>query len=468
MTSGMFDANVWMERVAATLGPLATAQEPYLHAYWQHHPREQVIVNGRDETPFPLGDLRMVYAQARYSRNFGREAEYEPLRELLDPARHALLSHPKLERVAVSGRIIGENDFWLDLVSSGNSTWAGDLIAGLMARTADRSDDDFRAAVRELNAFLSTIGDEEAASVLGNLDEGCDALLFYGLTVNERVDVEDGMQLLPFGEVQRFVDQNFVRKLAPGGAGFHGWRGVGAVIAPFRWRPLFRRRGSVNGPTRCPPDRFIPDAGMFLDLLAVSHEAPVLPLASLSDCIDRSAARLFGVNSKGPGMYQKWSAGGLDGFAECLVLRPAAFEEARVAFRDRESARFQTMAPFVGRLAVALARDGRFAINDKVVDVAIALEGMYELPRWKKLRKLEDRVSGFLGTAAGEGPRVRENLQLLYETRSDIVHGGSGEVSPLRKGAAFVTGFDLARRSLFKLLREGVPDNWDEVAAQGQ
>ena len=55
MTSGMFDANDWMERVAATLGPLAKAQEPYLHAYWQHHPREQVIVNGRNETPFPSG-----------------------------------------------------------------------------------------------------------------------------------------------------------------------------------------------------------------------------------------------------------------------------------------------------------------------------------------------------------------------------------------------------------------------------
>ena len=31
MTSGMFDANDWMERVAATLGALANAQEPSLH-----------------------------------------------------------------------------------------------------------------------------------------------------------------------------------------------------------------------------------------------------------------------------------------------------------------------------------------------------------------------------------------------------------------------------------------------------
>ena len=469
MTSGTFDTNDWMERVAAPLRALAQAQEPYLRAYLQHHPREQLIVRGgRNETPFPLDDLRMVYAGARYSQAFGREADYEPLRAVLDPVRHALLSHPKLERVAVSGRPVGENDFSLDMVNSGKSTSAGDLIAGVMARTADRSSDDFRAAVRELNAFLSPVGDEEALGVLGELDEGCDALLFYGLTVNERIEVEDGMQILPFGELQRFVELGFVKELAPRGAGFHEWRGVGALIAPFRWRPVFRRRGSVNEPPRCPPERFLPDAGTFLDLLAVSHAAPVLPLASISGCIDRAAARLFGVGSQGPGFYQKWAADGLDGFDECPELRPADFQEAREAFRGRQSARFQTLAPFVGRLAVALARDGRFAINDKVVDVSIALEGMYELPRWKKLLRLEHRVSGFLGTAAEEVPRIKENLRMLYETRSDIVHGGSREVSPLRKGAAFVAGFELARRSLFKLLRDGVPDNWDEVAAAGE
>ena len=117
---------------------------------------------------------------------------------------------------------------------------------------------------------------------------------------------------------------------------------------------------------------------------------------------------------------------------------------------------------------MALGRDGRLARNDKVVDVAIALEGMYELPRWKKQRRLEGRVSGFLGADTEEAPRIRENIRMLYETRSDIIHGGSREVSPLRKGAAFVAGFELARRSLFKLLRDGVPDNWDEVAAAGE
>ena len=468
MTSEAFDAGAWIERLVVALCALAKAQERYLHVYWQHHPREQLIVDGRDETPFPMDDLGTVYFEARYSRRFGREAEYAPLLALLDPTRHALLAHPTLERVAVAGRPVGENDFWLRMMNSGTSISAGSLIAGLMARAAELSGDGFEAAARELNAFLSPEWDDEAAGVLGNLDEGCDALLFYGLTVSERIEVEDGMEILPFGEGRRFVDEEWVDELAPAGARFHEWRSVGAVIRPFRWRPVFRRSGNVNEPMRHPPGPFVPEARRFLDLLAVSHAAPVASLASISDCIDRSAARLLGVGSRGPGMFQKWAADGFDGFSECPVLRPAAFEEARDAFGNRESARYRSMVPFLVRLAEALGRDGRFAMPDKVVDVAIALEGMYELPRWKKLRKLEERAAGFLATDAEDRERVRESIRMMYGARSEIVHSGSSEASPFRNGAAFVRGFDLARRSLFKLLRDGIPESWDEVAGAGK
>ncbi len=468
MTAEEFDAGRWGERVAAALAALARAQEPYLQEYWQRNPRERLIVDGKDETPFPLDDLRMVFAEARHSQRFGREAEYAPLRALLDPTRHAVLSHPKLERVAVSGRIIGENDFWMRLVNSGTSISAGDLIAGLMARAAELSGDCFRAAACELNAFLSPAQDEGASDVLGDLDEGCDALLFYGLTVSERIEIGNGMAILPYGEVRRFLDREIVEELDPRGAGFHGRRSMGAIIRPFRWRPVFRRRGSVNEPMAYPPATFFPRARAFLDLFAVSHAAPVLPLAAISDCISRSAAHLFGVERQGLGMNERWAAVGFDGFSECPVLKPAAFHEAREAFQHWESARYQRMAPFVARLAEALGRNGRFAMSDKVVDVAITMEGMFELPRWKKLRKLEERVSGFLGNDAGDRQGIRDDVRNLYEARSDIVHSGSSEVSPFRNGAAFVTGFDLARRSLFKLLREGIPENWDEGAAEGE
>ena len=171
------------------------------------------------------------------------------------------------------------------------------------------------------------------------------------------------------------------------------------------------------------------------------------------------------MNSYGPGFYQKWTANGFDGFAECPVVRRAAIDEAREAFENRHSARYQGIAPFVLRLAEALGRYGRFAMHHKVVDVVIALEGMCELPKWKKLQKLENRVSSFLGADADDQRRIRESVRNLYEARSEVVHSGSGQASPFRNGAAFVKGFDLARRSLFKFLREGIPENWDELGA---
>ena len=469
MTSKVFDYHGWIDRLAGALSKLAKEQEPYLRMYWEHNPRERRIVNDRDETAFPLDDLRMGYAMARHSGILAGEARYAPLREALDPARHALLAHPTLERAAVVGRPVGENDFWMRIRNSGTSVSAGDLIAGLMARAAELAGDRFRAAAAELNGFLWPVGDGEAASVLGNLDEGCDALLFWGLTVTTRIDVERDMAILPFREVRRFVDHRLVEELAPWRTRFHGWRSVGAVVKSFRWRPEFRPRGSVNEPMRDPEEPFLPRAQTFLDLLAVSRATPVVPLGATSNRIDRSAARLLGLERHGPGMDQKWPAHGFDGSDDCPLLRPEALDEAREAFSNRESACYRRMAPFVVQLAEALGRNGRLAPHDKIVDVAKALEGMYELPKKNKSRKLQKRVAGYLGTGAEDRKRIKERTRTFYEVRSDIVHSGSGDVSPFRNAAAFVTGFELARRSLFKLLGEGPPDDWEvpAVACEG-
>ena len=463
MTTNAFDAERWVDRLAVALRALAKVQGPYLQAYWERHTRKQIIVNGRDETPFPLDDLRMVYSGARHSRRFGTESEHAPLSAELDPTRHALLSHPELERVAVAGRNVGENDFWLRIMNRGTSIWAGDLIAGLMARAAELPCEGFRSAAYELNALLSPLGDCEAAAVLGDLNEGFDLMLFYGMTVTERIEMEDGMAILPVTDARRFVEREIVEELAPPGAGFHEWRSVGALGRPFRWRPFFRPRSSLNDPARHLSPAFFADAQTFLDLIALSHSIPVVKLANVTNCIDLSAARLLGQSSYDAGTVWKRAATGFGGFSECPELKPAALDEAREAYKNRGSERFRSMAPLVTRLAEALSRDGRVAMHDKVVDVAIALEGMYELPRWKKSRRLEKRVSGFLGTDTDDRRRIAERVAALYEARSEIVHSDSGKAFPFRDGAAFVTGFDLARRSLFKLLREGVPENWEAM-----
>ena len=464
MTSAQFNAGAWIERVAQLLPPLARAQEPYLREYQERHAHVIDLRDGRPP-PFPLDDLRLLYDEVRNSRRWGMEAHYAPLRSVLDPVRHALLGHPTLERVAVTGRLIGDNDFSMEILGSGGDIYTGTLIAGLMARAAELTGDGLRTALRELNAFLSPAGNRASVDALGNLDEACDVFLFYGLALSERIEVADGMVLLPYEEVLRFVDEDLVREFAPSGAGFHGWRAVGAVARPFRWRPEFRRRGRLDGPAGPPPPPFFPKAAAFLDLLAVSHATRVAPLAALSNRIDGSAGRLLGRETQSPGFYQSWSAEGFSGFDECPKISPAALAEAQEAFRCRESVRRQRMAPIVTRLSEALARNGRFAAGDRVQDVAMALERMYVLDEGNIGRKLRNRTARLLGTDAASEKRIGENVKELYDVRSDIVHNRLHRLTPERVHSAFVQGFDIARQSLFKLLREGPPQS--RVAAKG-
>ena len=468
MTRAGFDAEAWIERLAQLLPPLAQAQGPYLREYQERYPRVIDLRDGRPP-PFPLEDLRLVYDEVRDSRPWGLETHYAPLRAVLNPVRHALLGHPTLERVAVTGRLIGDNRFSMELPGSGGEIYAGTLIAGLMARAAELPEDGFRPALRELNGFLSPLGDGVAADALGSLDVACDMFLFYGLCLSERIEVADGMVLLPYKEVLRFADREIVEQFAPRSAGFHGWRAVGAAVRPFRWRPEFRPRAILNGPLGPPPSPFFPDAAALLDLLAVSHATRITPLAALSDRIDGSAGRLLGREKQSPGIYQSWSAEGFSGFDECPEIDPKALADALEAFHGRESARYARMAPIVTRLSEALSRNGRLALQDKIVGVSIALEGMYDLPKWGVTRALEERVSGFLASESESESReqIGKSARAFYEARSVIVHNRSAPGTPFTKGAAFVSGFDLARRSLFKLLREGPPENWEDLSATG-
>ncbi|MCY4238144.1 MAG: HEPN domain-containing protein [Rhodospirillaceae bacterium] len=467
MISAQFDGAEWIERVLQLLPPLAKAQAAFLRQYQERYGR---VIDLRDggPPPFPLEDLRLLYDEVRDSRPWDLQAHYAPLRAVLDPVRHALLTHPTLKRVALTGRLIGDNRFSMEIPGSGGDIYMGTLIAGLMARAAELPEDGFRTAVRELNAFLSPIGDGAAADTLGGLDEGCDVLLFHGLTLSERIEVEDGMVLLPYEEVLRFVDEKTVRDFAPSGTGFQGWQATGAVARPFRWRPELRRRGRLIGSAGPPSPPFFQEATVFLDLLAVSHATRVAPLAALSNRIDGSAGRLLGSEQQSPGFfYQSWSAEGFSGFGECPAISPEALAEALEAFRGRKSARYVGMAPIVTRLSEALARTGRFAVADRVQDVAMALERMYVLDEDNIGRKLRNRTARFLGADAASEERIRDKVRELYDVRSNIVHNRLHRLTPDKVHSAYIEGFDLARQSLFKLLRVGPPEDWAAARATG-
>ena len=160
---------------------------------------------------------------ARSSHVLREWAYYEPLGAVLDPARYILRSHPTLAPVV--SPLVGEDEFWREIFNSGHATSSADLVAGLMTRAAELPGDRFRTAAAELNALLEPVADRESkVEPLEGLDVAYDLVLFYGLTVKERIDIDDGMAIVPFGQVRAFVDKSLVEKLAPNSAVFSEWR----------------------------------------------------------------------------------------------------------------------------------------------------------------------------------------------------------------------------------------------------
>ena len=461
MTAEEFSAGDWIDRLAQALPDLAEEQKPYLREYRKHDPRAHFELRGRGDNSsvFRLDDLRDLYAMAFNSYDFGEEKHYAALNAVLNPVRGILRSHPTLARVM--SPIIGRDDFWMQILGSGSSTSLTDLTAGLMARADELPSDGFRTAATELNAFLVTGGEDKTASVPGDLDVGYDVLLLHGLTLKEKIDIGEEMAILPFEQVRTFVNEHLVEELAPPGAGFNSWRSVGAVVKPFRWKPKFRRTGDEGHPELDRPGPFFREAQTLLELLAVAHEAPLLPLAALPYCINRSASRLLGWSNHSSGSYYRGRpAQGFDGFKVSPELVSEALAEAREAFENRRCKRYGTMAPIVSRLAEALARSGQYAAEDQILDVAIALERMFK-PKGRNISaQLQESVADFLGGEDQVQSQMKEAVKHFYDVRSAIIHGPEDDKKKRlleEKDEAFNAGFDLTRRLLFKILRDGPP-----------
>ena len=82
--------------------------------------------------------------------------------------------------------------------------------------------------------------------------------------------------------------------------------------------------------------------------------------------------------------------------------------------------------------------------------------------------KMRTRSSWFLGRDAEDRVRVMESVAEFYRVRSEIVHKGKRKASAERYRESFDTGFDLAARTLFKLLKEGPPSNWEKLVIAGK
>ena len=196
---------------------------------------------------------------------------------------------------------------------------------------------------------------------------------------------------------------------------------------------------------------------MFLELLAVAHAAPVLRLASCPGCINRSVYRLLGLGDRTSGYSQGRSAKEFNAWNTCPALSLRSFAEARNAFVESNVKRLRSMAPVIAWLNEALEGRGPYALETRFVHVAKALERMYDVPERGISRELQHGVSGYLATDETSRHELKQDIKAFYAERSASVHNRKNHASAQKNREAFEKGFDIARRTLFKQLRDGPP-----------
>ena len=121
-------------------------------------------------------------------------------------------------------------------------------------------------------------------------------------------------------------------------------------------------------------------------------------------------------------------------------------------------------------LALRRLRDSteRIELDDKVIDMCIALEALFkkEGEDWKQKKRISRRGSWHFADSHTEREQIRTLLKEFYAYRSDIVHGKipvkrNPEESDQRvKQLAEIE--NVVRASLKTMISEGRPQNWEE------
>ena len=208
-------------------------------------------------------------------------------------------------------------------------------------------------------------------------------------------------------------------------------------------------------------ERWFGDSKFMVDLLTIAVRLPLLSrtryvsLAGWIQDLDPNFA--FPLVNSGGFVSDMWPKGReiarnhVDAFVElsrATYTYPAMPDAMNLAIR---------------RLAGSFSRPGgRFGEEDRILDVAIALEVLFG---GKTGRKLAPRAAGVLGASAAEQIRIFEEARRFYSVRSDIVHWK--KPTPEHDGlhAHLIAGRDLACRTLAALVNRNAPVNWADVMA---
>ena len=317
------------------------------------------------------------------------------------------------------------------------------------------------AATVEVDRLL-TLGSE------GRLP-GYEVVVIRGLSMEGATELGPGTWLASYDEA---LARGLLRAEPPGPANNDpDYRGIQALVL-FRemtWSPcLVTPRTSKNFGDQPAATTFTwqsgPALGVLLGLLSLvtSQRIDVVEMLSCAPAfvvLDPN----FGPGSKtGFPTWEGWKV---------KELKPAQAAEARdlceawskfgSADRDRNNLELS-----LGRLVSSVRRNrGRFWYEDRLLDIAVALEVLFGLESGELTYKLSVRAAHFLGASGEERLAVYKSVGCLYKERSRIVHGNRRNRAGRRKKIEETVedGYRIGREDLLKILARGSFPEWTRL-----
>jgi hypothetical protein len=447
-----FDAIDWENRLSHALRALAKTQEKFLQDYWNvnGYPTRYSF-NGKDETPFPSDDYSLVYNDALIAKKTEEREYYRPLVEALAPVRSLLRVHPAL--TSILKMQFGPEAVQVGIGNGQTYTGIAQIISGLMARQYYRPDKKFLRTVQELNSLLSLSSRHQTSPLKNNLDLGLDVDLFYGARIAEKYDLGGGYFIAPFTEFRDYVEPNWFQDRAPDQVKARDLKLFFCIAAPFRWKPEIRH---VHAPLpdrrpRGVPPLFHRVAAEFAELLSVVLECPITWVYDFPSAISKTSSQLLGqhhgvTSAKAGEFVGKFH----DPFRKQDPASPDHIQHAVELFSRKSETDYATIAPLLHRLAEAQRTFGRFAKEDRILDLAIIFERYFPEKNTYK-DKLSLNVSNVLGGSTEERAQISSDIKHVYNVRNAIVHGGKKDRDAellLEIDQALENGFRYARALL--------------------
>ena len=455
MTAPHFDEATWIARLAVALEAVAAIARPS----YSPPPPEMMRSGPTDERWAALHrEYRALAARAKHDSTAASQFDDSILWLNTDPAEAwAILREHPLMKPGIEGS--GTNE-------------------GIRFRVLNR---DFLSGVSSLVSYLAKLsvkeGGEEAARRLHRYLTAAatanvpahEITVFHGLVAAERVGLGRGAYVAPYEHARVEFElpdepEPFPKTSYPNAAvlvrGLRYGPGV-ASLDDDRGSGLPYVQVAYEFPTEYQIDleRWFYDSKLLVDLLSIAARVPLLArtryvrLATWIGEIDPNFA--FVNRDSGGNVSDVWPRG-----RELSTDDSDAFLALSRGWRTYP-VKSDALDLAIRRLAASFSRPGgRFGEEDRILDVAIALEVLYGGTTG---RKLSPRAAGLLAASAAEQIRTYDQATRFYGVRSRIVHSKKPAPERGALGGELEAGRDLACRTLACLLNRNAAVQWTDV-----